>query len=753
MPLLDLKTNLKSLKFGFDLPDGGSSKQPFVEKPIPSDEELTPGSSPDFILRQGTLRRIVDDETRFFKYFTSTPGLAFIAKQNILSLTSVRTQASKGPSNQGVYLPTSTAAQLAANPFGGHLNFLGADPTGLIPGISITKYGDLTKPILDIGGGGSPEGIAKANNNRLVNLSKDLGLIGEKPENTSPNNILGRALQSARNFLSGGKTILYSYPGGPGAAEGIGKTNIYRYSFTGLDNPLATGGQDLKNFFYGKGGIKLHDGLEELKENRFDEESFLKVTNGVSDTYNQLTNFSLSQATGDYYGVVTGDSSPTLRNSFSVYKSGSLDKREDLNTYLVGKKHDGLEELKENRFDEESFLKVTNGVSDTYNQLTNFSLSQATGDYYGVVTGDSSPTLRNSTSVYKSGSLTTDTDVVRRDNPSVRVWNQEFFQDSDIDTDSAKGTGEIKEDFRSVLRRKLGYHSLPGQLAYSGAGSGKILDERVNQGNPGSPFKEVNYYANGSGTGPIDRINALPIYKSTNAALETQDNKAVNDLIKFRIASVNNDKPSEFEYIHFRAFIDSFSDSYGTQWAGERYPGRGEEFFRYGGFTRGISLSFTVAAQSKEELMPMYKKLNFLASNTMNDYSDSGYMRAPFIKLTIGGYLYEQFGFLKGINYGWEMAAPFEIGINDAGTYDPNVKELPHVIRVTGFDFQPIYDFLPQKQRNVYSKDGEVKTYGPEKYIALANGIGKELNNYDTDADGLTNSNPNTVGVGSTQLD
>jgi hypothetical protein len=151
--------------------------------------------------------------------------------------------------------------------------------------------------------------------------------------------------------------------------------------------------------------------------------------------------------------------------------------------------------------------------------------------------------------------------------------------------------------------------------------------------------------------------------------------------------------------------------------------------------------------------MPMYKKLNFLASNTMNDYSDSGYMRAPFIKLTIGGYLYEQFGFLKGINYGWEMAAPFEIGINDAGNDDPNVKELPHVIRVTGFDFQPIYDFLPQKQRNVYSKDGEVKTYGPEKYIALANGIGKGSNNYDTDAGGLTNSNPNTVGVGSSQLD
>ena len=57
-----------------------------------------------------------------------------------------------------------------------------------------------------------------------------------------------------------------------------------------------------------------------------------------------------------------------------------------------------------------------------------------------------------------------------------------------------------------------------------------------------------------------------------------------------------------------------------------------------------------------------------------------GYMRAPFIRLTIGGYLYEQFGFLKGINYGWEMAAPFEIGINTKGEFDSTVKELPHVI-------------------------------------------------------------------------
>ena len=81
------------------------------------------------------------------------------------------------------------------------------------------------------------------------------------------------------------------------------------------------------------------------------------------------------------------------------------------------------------------------------------------------------------------------------------------------------------------------------------------------------------------------------------------------------------------------------------------------------------------------------------------------------------------------------MAAPFEIGINTQGEYDSNVKELPHVIRVTGFEFQPIYDFLPQKQTNIYDgqstqADGDVTQFGKERYIALSTGLGPESSNY-----------------------
>ena len=622
--LITQNSDLRLLKFGKDLPGGGTSKQPYVTKPLPEALQPLSPNSPDYLLRQGTLRRIVDDETRFFKYFTSTPGLAFIGKQNALSLTSVQTQASRLPPNQGVYLPTSTLAQLAANPFGGHLNFLGADPTGLLGGIR--KYGDLTKPSIDLGQtlGLDPAGfLGRAlntasdivatvggggdivNNNRLVNLSKDLGFYGEKPEDTPPDSKLGKALQSARKFLSNGKTILYSYPGGPGAAEGIGRTNIYRYSFS--------------------------------PTNIFPDEG-------------------------------PGTSAP-LGVSTSWFNSTQLN-------------------------DAVSFPELTTGGGVTFNPDFNTSVYKLTSN------NPLNPTPL----------LTTDTQVTEQNN------TQTYTQAQLIQQEKYSNIGEIRKDFRKNLKNQTKSPLYLGD---------KKLDTRTNQGNPGRKGN-ITSYENGKldnegnliDKNGLDQINALPIYQSTGP----DGDKPINDLIKFRIAVIDNDKPSQANYIHFRAFIDSFSDSYGTAWSGERYPGRGEEFYRYGGFTRGISLSFSAAAQSRQELIPMYKKLNYLASATMNDYSDSGYMRAPFIRLTVGGYLYEQFGFIKSLNYGWEMGAPFEIGINDEGTPDSSVKELPHVIRVTGFEFQPIYDFLPQRQQNEFSDSGELTTYGPERYIALTQG-------------------------------
>ena len=55
MPLVDLKTNLKSLKYGNDRLGNGSSREPFITEPIPEGD--TPGASTDFILRQGATKK------------------------------------------------------------------------------------------------------------------------------------------------------------------------------------------------------------------------------------------------------------------------------------------------------------------------------------------------------------------------------------------------------------------------------------------------------------------------------------------------------------------------------------------------------------------------------------------------------------------------------------------------------------------------------------------------------------------------
>jgi hypothetical protein len=164
--------------------------------------------------------------------------------------------------------------------------------------------------------------------------------------------------------------------------------------------------------------------------------------------------------------------------------------------------------------------------------------------------------------------------------------------------------------------------------------------------------------------------------------------------------------------------------------------GRGESFYRYNGFSRTINLSWTVAAQSKQELIPMYHKLNYLASSLAPDYSANGYMRGNLATLTVGGYLYEQPGIIKSINYSVPQESPWEIGIDNIGVNDINngidrgVNQLPHMIKVTGFQFVPIHTFVPKLQQNGYLMDegggGELELFGKEKYISLKNEDGKD---------------------------
>lgn len=243
-----------------------------------------------------------------------------------------------------------------------------------------------------------------------------------------------------------------------------------------------------------------------------------------------------------------------------------------------------------------------------------------------------------------------------------------------------------------------------------------------------SPGKRGNIFSytdgktdiQGKSYGAIDKINALPIYKTTGGLPDIK--KPINDLIPFYISVLNPTTPKTQEYIHFRAYISGFSDSYSSTWNESRYMGRAESFWKYGGFGRSISMGFKVVAHSREELIPMYKKLNFLASTLAPTYSSEGYMGGTLLTLTVGGYLYKQTGFLNGLTLTIPDDSPWEIGIDDEGNNitegKEKIKQLSHIIDVSGFSFTPIEDFRVEKQT---IEDG---VYGQQRFISLENGGG-----------------------------
>ena len=144
------------------------------------------------------------------------------------------------------------------------------------------------------------------------------------------------------------------------------------------------------------------------------------------------------------------------------------------------------------------------------------------------------------------------------------------------------------------------------------------------------------------------------------------------------------------ETLHFWAYLDSLSDNYSATWNGQRYVGRGESFYNYGGFERKASLGFKVAGQNYDELAMYYERLNKLASATAPTYgSGQIFMRGTYVILDIGTYFSNQPVLFNSVGLTWDVATPWEIDYELKG-----YSEIPHVLNVS-LDMTVIHTFTP----------------------------------------------------------
>jgi hypothetical protein len=219
MGLINLTTDLKSLRYGKDRIGGGDSGQPYIKSNIPDD--LSPYIGTQDYINRGGIRVVRDSATdvlrlgRMFVDTKSPNGIFFISKQNLLSRTAVRTQTS-GILNEGSYSPLNTLAQAGVVAFGSHLNKQG-DPFADSGAYSTNENLYDVKVILQMN--------PKTDKNRLINL-----LVANQQQISKKVNGI---------TLNNPGINVMTYPGGPGSDLGIGNTTI-KYSATSktfLSNP------------------------------------------------------------------------------------------------------------------------------------------------------------------------------------------------------------------------------------------------------------------------------------------------------------------------------------------------------------------------------------------------------------------------------------------------------------------------------------------------------------------------------------
>ena len=327
MPLIDLKTNLKNIKYGADQPGGGSSSLPYIQTRMPpinlimlagpgnTNPIYRPGTTgnADFPIRGGgpdfnlgtqtfTISSKVDKER--IKKFMKDPsrGKIFLDKQIGLQFSNPRVETGKSfqvaPASN--ILPGLIENTRIYNNGFNTLQQVGFAGTGFhVPRAGISPFDYASKYYKDIVGAQS-----LLNAETVVDVNRLLILRTLKLSTTPSRSIVN--INQVNNLgISLNRQLLFNYLGGPESVYGIGATTIKRIEDTSRASKINTTfsmtydnimEQKLNRVAEGKKSTFIQDYRTPNVSTSSREDFYNLTVKGRSDKMNTLNSFIFDNA-------------------------------------------------------------------------------------------------------------------------------------------------------------------------------------------------------------------------------------------------------------------------------------------------------------------------------------------------------------------------------------------------------------------------------------------------------------------------
>jgi len=701
MALIDLKTDLKSLKYGHDRLGGGSSGQPYIQTNINRPGTNLVGNFDDGLVRGGAVgaaKASIVDTLRIGKFLTDFPkGPLFIVKQVGLQLSNPRLEAKQlrtdNPTRGGGLLrnvgnfianvankitnlvgPTrlynlgiNTIAQVPVNAFGGHFNRHGILPV----------QSDDTKYLA----------VAQYNNNeqsnRLIGYRNKFELGDLKVNASQDRRIINKinSLFSILGAVTGTKMpsiavnpaqlTIANYFGGPNSVYGIGNTIIKRYDFT-EDGSKITPAKEKQYNEEHLPGVKIQNTFDYAISNTTSSllnKNKYALPTGSKSLYSALDRIASDK---DKHGTNTTNQAISYTNASNNLRSGSFTSSP---SFISGKKV-GLLSL--------NYTTGSNSDKHSTNFIKQYISYVDANDRLRSGSFTSDPSFISGKGVDKLSLEAKEPYQYKRDHSPV---SHEVISSADIGLSSASidlsglGININQNAVASILptnTTSFKYLAIKNQVDNQSIDRKRTYDN----GNYILPTfttaKDVGISRGASDYRYLGGKKILFKFDRTNDRYLDEDTLA---LIFKPLDPFTGDPLST---LRFLGYLNEYTENYESGWNPITYAGRAESFYTFNSFKRTLAIGFNIPCYNKEELVERHCALSELASSLAGSYNEEGLMGGIITRLKLGGYIDDQPGIINNLSFNPIQDSSWDL---DQG--------LAFYLKVS-FGFTVIHDFLPQ---------------------------------------------------------